>query len=166
MGVGGITTQSPHRIFSIRLPLGSGNDAILTGACMERITETFPLYTLKGKIEGEIKNVFLQCDGKVEDLPKLMATVGGNTDFMIGVKYLRYFSKRIFQMDSGLTIYRSAFKNADRSYGIVGGPHKLFSQIEKTLSQKSQQFCVESVSAIYNWISSQSRYHNVGLCRK
>eukprot|EP00794_Sanderia_malayensis_P003822 gene3822-biopygen3253 len=34
-------------------------------------------------------------------------------------------------MPSGLTIYKSHFKNADGSYGVIGGPHEVFTQIEK-----------------------------------
>ena len=94
-GVGGLTTQSPHGIFSVTLPLGNGKDATLTGACMEMITETFPMYHLKGRVEADIKAAYVQTGGMVKDLPKLMPTVGGNTDFMLGMKYNKYFPKRI-----------------------------------------------------------------------
>ena len=55
-----------------------------------------------------------------EKLPKLPRSVGGNTDFMIGIKYLKYFPKEIFQLPSGLTIYESVFLNADGSRGVIG----------------------------------------------
>ena len=50
---------------------------------------------------------------------------------MIGIKYLRYHPEKIFQLPSGLTIYRSIFKNIDGSRGVIGGPHHIFSAIEK-----------------------------------
>ena len=45
---------------------------------------------------------------------------------MIGIKYLRYYLKMIFQLPSGLTIYESVFENADGGRGVIGGPHKIF----------------------------------------
>ena len=36
----------------------------------------------------------------------------------------------MFQLPSGLKIYKSWFKNADSTRGIVGGPHKVFTEIE------------------------------------
>ena len=81
-GVGGITTKSPHGIFSVKLPLRTGGEATLTGACMDVITETFPSYPLKGTIEGDIKAAFIQSGGDLKDLPNVMVNVGGNTDFI------------------------------------------------------------------------------------
>ena len=60
-------------------------------------------------------------------LPKLPVSVGGQTDFMIGIKYLKYFPKEVFKLPSGLTIFESPFANADGSRGVVGGPHRVFS---------------------------------------
>ena len=53
-------------------------------------------------------------------------SVGGETDFMIGIKYLRYYLKMIFLLPSGLTIYESVFENADGGRGVIGEPHKIF----------------------------------------
>ena len=36
--------------------------------------------------------------------------MGGETDFMIGIKYLKYFPKEAFKLPSGLTIYESFFQ--------------------------------------------------------
>ena len=49
---------------------------------------------------------------------------------MIGAKYLRYFPKEVFQLVSGLTIYKSVFKNPDGSDGVVGGTHSTIKLIE------------------------------------
>ena len=51
---------------------------------------------------------------------------------MIGIKYLRYYPERIFQLPSGLIIYKSCFLNPDGSKGVVGGPHRIFSEIESS----------------------------------
>ena len=130
-GVGGISTQSAHGIYSIKLPLGRVNEVMLTGVCMDQITETFPSYPLTGKVEADIKEAYLQAGGELKNLPALPKCVGGDTDFMLGIKYLRYFPEKIFQLPSGLTIYKSHFRNADGSFGIIGGPHKIFTEIEQ-----------------------------------
>ena len=39
--------------------------------------------------------------------------------------------KDIFELPTGLTIYESKFKNIDGTRGIVGGPHHVFTEIEK-----------------------------------
>ena len=54
----------------------------------------------------------------------------GDTDFTLGIKYLRNYSKKVFQLPSGITIYKSWFKNADGTGGVAGGAHKVFTEIE------------------------------------
>ena len=50
---------------------------------------------------------------------------------MIGIKYLRYHPEKIFQLPSGLTLFRPIFKNIDGSREVIGGPHHIFCAIEK-----------------------------------
>ena len=66
----------------------------------------------------------------MSSLPTVPTSVGGDVDLMIGIKYLRYHPEQIFKLPSGLTIYKSIFKNIDGSRGVIGGPHKIFSAIE------------------------------------
>ena len=56
---------------------------------------------------------------------------------MIGMKYFRYHPEKIFSLPSGLTIFRSWFRNPDGSRGVIGGPHKLFTEIEAHYPAKS-----------------------------
>ena len=49
---------------------------------------------------------------------------------MIGIKYLRYHPETVFKLPSGLTIYKSFFKNIDGSRGVIGGPREIFAVIE------------------------------------
>ena len=51
---------------------------------------------------------------------------------MIVVKYLRYYPEKVFQLPSGLAIYKSWFKNAEGTRGVFGGPHRLFTEIESS----------------------------------
>ena len=56
------------------------------------------------RVEDDIHAAFIQQGGNPDDLPKLPKYSGGEVNFMIGIQYLRYHPKRIFQMPSGLTI--------------------------------------------------------------
>ena len=128
-GVGGVQTQS-NGIYSVKLPLVNGKDAIMTGPCLDRITDEFPLYPLK-QVENDIQESFRKSGKELKNLPKLPKEVGGKVDFMVGIKYLRYFPRIVHQLLSGLTIYKSHFRNYDGSRGVIGGPHQIFTEIEK-----------------------------------
>ena len=65
-------------------------------------------------------------------MPKLPKMVGGDTDFLIGSKYLRYFPKEVHRFESGLTICESLFLSSDGSRGIIGGPHKDWEKFENS----------------------------------
>ena len=130
-GVGGITTVSAYGVYKVKLPLFNGDDAQFTGVCLDDITGTFPEYPIKGKVEDDIMEAYSKINGNPDDLPKLPEHVGGETDFLIGIKYLRYHPEKVFQMPSGLAIYRSIFENADGGRGVVGGPHHIFTAIER-----------------------------------
>ena len=83
-------------------------------------------------------------------MPKLPHHVGGETDIMIGIKYLKYFPERVFQLPNGLTIYKSMFRNSDGSRGVIGGPHRIFTEIERQQSNYAsmEQYCVEQVKLV------------------
>ena len=70
----------------MKLPLFNGNDAVFSGVCLDQITVQFPKYPLQGRVEKDIRNGYKQIGGDVKNLPKLPRYVGGNTDFMIGIK--------------------------------------------------------------------------------
>ena len=112
----------------------------MTGVCLDQITLEFPNYPLKGKVENDIQKAFAKAGRNVSNLPTLPKSVGGHVDFMVGIKYLRYHPEVVFQMPSGLTIYRSMFKNADGGRGVIGGPHEIFSEIEKHFYRSNHTF--------------------------
>ena len=93
-------------IYRVKLPLFHWTDAVFSGVCLDQITVQFPKYLLQGRVEKDIK----QISGDMKNLPKLPRYVGGNADFMISIKYLRYYPEKIFQLPSGLSIYKSWFK--------------------------------------------------------
>ena len=129
-GVGGIVKQSPHGIYTVKIPINDDQNATMTGVCLERITQKFPDYPLR-QVEEDIHNAFKKQNGDASELPRLPKSVGGEMDMMIGIKYLRYHPTPVFQMPSGLTIFKSKFENADGGFGVIGGPHQIFTAIEK-----------------------------------
>ena len=86
--------------------------------------------------------------------------VGGDTDFMIGIKYLRYYPQVIFQLPSGLTIYKSLFRNPDGGRGIIGGPHQIFNNIGNYHQLKTNSNFFTNQYQLYKWLSNQSRCFN------
>ena len=139
-GVGNSQVKTKHGIYKIQLPLFNGNEATLSGVCLDEITMKFPTYPMRGRVEDDIKKAYKISGGNLKELPKLPKSVGGHTDFMIGIKYLRYYPEKVFQLPSGLSIYRSWFKNADGTRGVIGGPHKVFTEIESTYHMDSASF--------------------------
>ena len=107
----------------------------MLGICLDNITSKFPLYPLQGKVLNDITKAYKDAGGDARTLPKIPKSVGGEIDFIIGIKYLRYYPKMIFQLPSGLTIYESVFENADGGRGVIGDLIK-FSTTSETIMQK------------------------------
>ena len=133
----GQSSQKSMGIYKIKLPLYNGQDATLSGVCLHSITSTFPTYPLQ-QVEMDIHQCYMQQGGDPNSLPSLAPIAGGDVDIMLGIKYLRYHPKAIFQLPSGLTIYESMFVNADGGRGVVGGPHEVFNTISKFIKSEKE----------------------------
>ena len=133
-GVGGQKSICEYGKYQVTLPLYNGKNANLSGICLDSITSVFPKHPLK-EIEGDIKNVYFKSGGNVDNLPRLPSHVGGNTDLLIGVQYLKYYPQKIIELPNGLSIYKSQFVNSDGSRGVVAGPHRIFSLIHEFRQQ-------------------------------
>ena len=125
------------------------------GICLDAITSKFPLYPLKGEVERDIHEAYSISGGDVTKLPSLPKFVGGNIDFMIGAKYMRYHPTPVFTMSSGLTIYLSPFKGFDGTKGVIRGPHKVFSAIRR--QAKSHILSHATKQIISNGVSDKPR---------
>ena len=147
-GVCGMTSTTPYGIHQIKLPLPDNKVAKMSGVCLEQITEKFPLYPLD-RIESDIRKDFIATRGNLRGLPKLGSRVGGETDFMLGMKYYRYFPKEVHRLASGLVIFKSMFENADGGYGVVGGPHPVIDMIEQQYQGEQFNLFLSSQFNIY-----------------
>ena len=93
------------------MPLHNGENATMSGVCLEKITATFPSYPLQDEVELDLIQAFKETKKRIsKQLLKLQKFVGGDTEFMIGLRYLQYYPEKIFELPTGLTIYESKFK--------------------------------------------------------
>ena len=115
-------------VCKINLPLDGCKEAVMSGLCLDKVTGTFPVFPL-GRVEDEIMEHH-QNFGKVPTgkLPQLPEKIGGETDILIGIKYMKYFPKEIHHLPDGLAIYEAVFWNSDGSKGVVAGPYPVFSK--------------------------------------
>ena len=93
-GVGDKKSVCEEGLYSICLPLhtkkdGEEQNAILTGICLPKITCDFPVYELTG-IEKDIREKCKNIGGEelVSSLPRLPSKVGGDTEILMGSKFL------------------------------------------------------------------------------
>ena len=103
----------------------------MRGVCLNQVTSKFPMYALHDQVQKDIIKNYKLASKDPKSLPRLPGFVGGETDLMVGVKYLKYFPECVCRLPTGLTFYKSQFVSPDGSRGGVGGPHQVFKQIEK-----------------------------------
>ena len=151
-GVGSVRTVSKHGMYKVRLPLNDGSDAVFAGVCLDKVTSTFPKYPIQGRVQKDIEEAYAAHGGHSSHLPGLPDVIGGDVDFLIGIRYLRYHPEPIFSLPSGLTIYKSPFLNANGTRGVVGGPHALFTEISKGFyhSSSSPQLYLSEQLQLFN----------------
>ena len=129
-GVGGAQTNSSHGLYRINLPLIDGEIATMSGICLTKLTDEFPQYPL-----AEAEKDLREAAGNMSKVfPKLPKNAGGKVDIMIGIRYMRYQPKAVFQSKTGLTVLKSVFRGADGTTGVLGGPHESFSRIHNLFS--------------------------------
>ena len=131
-GVNDKKSTSEHGKYKLLLPLHDGTPAELTGLCLDKITSTFPTYPL-AEVEKDIHVAYKEAGRNPRNLPKLAEAVGGDTHIMIGSLFNKWFPKELFRLLNGLSIYKSYFRNPDGSRGIVSGPHRIVTEIHKSL---------------------------------
>ena len=72
----------------------------MSGVCLEEITATFSSHPLQRVVEQDLIKAIIEIKERIsKQLSKLLKFVERDTDFMIGIRYLRYYSQKIFQQD-------------------------------------------------------------------
>ena len=86
-GVGNTDVKSNHGIFQVKLPLFNSSEATFSGVCLEQSSS-------KGIVEEDIAAGYKRQGNNPKDLSQLPQFVGGDADFMLGIKYLRYYPEK------------------------------------------------------------------------
>ena len=72
---------------------------------------------------------------------------------MIGIQYLKYHPSEIATLETGLTLYRSAFKNPDSSNGVITGPHSEFTKVNRSVNFAGNMIYVNPIVRDYDrWV--------------
>ena len=99
-GVADQKTVCTAGFYKLCLPLHNGQNAIMTAIALTKITSDFPEYELT-EVQNELKEC-RQKGGSKMRLPRLPRSVGGDTDLLIGSRYMRYFPKCVKRLKMGL----------------------------------------------------------------
>ena len=91
-GVGDHKTKCERGIYKVKIPMYDGQEVNISGLCLDKVTPEFPIYRME-EDEKDIQREYQMKGLSPKGLPKLPNKVGGNTDLMLGIKYLKYFSK-------------------------------------------------------------------------
>ena len=128
-GVNDKLTICKDGYYRIILPLHNGENAIVSGLCLSKITSDFPKFDLHDVVT-DVRDQCKKIGGQelTSTLPRFPESAGGSTDILLGSRYLRYFPKQVHEFDSGLGIFRSVFLGVDGARGVLNGPHKDFTQ--------------------------------------
>ena len=118
-------TVSHHGVYKVDIPLHDGKSAVIRGVGLNQVTSKFPMYPLHDQVQKDIIKNYKLASKNPKSLPRLCDFVVGETDLMVGVKYLKYFSECVFRLPTGLTIYRLQFGSPDCSRGVVSTPCRL-----------------------------------------
>ena len=131
------------------MPLCNGEDAIVTAIALPKITADFPEYDLT-EVQNDL-TVSRPKGGKKLRLPRLPKNVGGDTDLLIGCRYMRYFPKFVKRLQNGLEILKSNFKSSDGTRGVLNGPHPSFAKFETEAHHDTVAYLATTLELISFW---------------
>ena len=112
-------------IFLVQLPIYDGRMAKFSGICLDEITCPMPPYPAR-EASKEVVEAYQAEGGDVRKLPNVPVIVGGQTDFLIGMRYNYFQPKLMFMLPTGLAIYQSIFRGVDGTRGCIGGSSEIF----------------------------------------
>ena len=159
-GVGGIESVTHCGLWSICLPLKNGHNVVITGVCMENVTAEFPSYEL-AEVEKDVRERCQLTGGAtlLDQVPQLASQVGGETDILLGSKYLRIHPREVWKCEeTGLSVADSLFSSVDGTTGVINGPHPKFTEIERQHWAKSSLGHNVSMSSFSYYTKSVIEY--------
>ena len=124
---GGRTIEIPYGDEQFTMELEGGKQlATLTALRMLSITTPFPLVRLL-QAWTDLQQEAYKASNDLK-LPEVDEEIGGTSvDLILGIKYLKYFPQLVFNLPSGLAVYRARFRSASGRQAVLGGPHAAWS---------------------------------------
>ena len=147
VGGGSICTEYGTYAVSIG-PTEDGMYHRITAQGIKSITAPFPYYDLT-EINKETRKSGLM-PGKNAALPEYIG--GQRASLLIGIKNTGLDPVQLFQLPSGLSVFKSPLKDKFGSRLCYGGPHSLFTSVNKSVGSVSHlnAFYIDMISQYRN----------------
>ena len=111
---------------------GRNSKATITGLNIPTLTCPFPIWKLNDAF-AELEQGYAVDHPDGEPLPSVPDEIGGRAvDIMLGIRYITYFPKLIYNLPHGLGIFKSVFKGSGGHQGVLGGPHQAWIEAVET----------------------------------
>ena len=150
---GGDTVTVPYGDVQFCLQTESENKVTLvTGLQMDNITSEFPTWNIKSAWADIFAEFSRMHDGKPPPLPLHPDKVGGQSiDLMLGIRYLKIYPTLLYNLPSGLGIYKSRLKCFESQSLVLAGPHRAWDNALNHANMHSVQFYFTSeMKAFYH----------------
>ena len=129
-------------------PTSDGDFYEITAQGIKNVTEPFPKYDLK-EINEQLEKVEYY-NAKDRILPEYIG--GQRVNLLIGIKETSLEPKHLFELPCGLGVYQGPLTDKFGSNLCYGGPHKLFSMVNKRFGGNFNH-----ISIYFNNIATQYR---------
>jgi hypothetical protein len=121
---GGRTIVNQHGYERFELSKCDGSKIQVTALRMNEITNQLPVWELQAAWKA-VSAGYVGGGGDLNNLPTCPKVVGGSSvDIMLGVEYMNCFPELVYELPSGLRLYRSRLDAVGGHLGILGGPHE------------------------------------------
>ena len=146
IGVSDTVIESEHGLWTLKLPMANGKNAVVTGLCLNKVTHTIPDYEFADAAQ-DIKEYCKKNDIELDTMPQFPTSAGGDTAVMMGMQYKKHFPKDLVELPNGLTFCESKFVSADGTRGVICGPHWSFTAIQR---RGEVQYVMNAYNTFFN----------------
>ena len=125
---GGQTINNPYGYENFALKQVKGEEVQISALRMVEATSELPLWELRQAWQDVASN-YEKSGGTKSDLPTCPERIGGTrVDIMLGIEYFSCFPELIYELPSGLRLYKSRLQTPDGHLGVLGGPHEAWTR--------------------------------------
>ena len=134
-------------------------ETTMSRLCLTLVTGEFTMYPLD-KVASDFHTKEVKIKMLSRKLPKPPKEVGrgggGGGGGVVGIQYLQYHPNEIATLETGLTLYCSAFKNPDSSNGVIAGPHPEFTKVNRSVNIAGKMIYINIVLAYDRWMGCKN----------